>query len=81
MPKDALKMHVIVMLVRIFGPVSSRPYFPVCAVVDGVIQDQGGDVISIDDLPVAVNVAEEEHIRFYTERENRVRLFGLAELS
>ena len=38
-------------------------------------------MISIDDLPVAVNVAEEEHIRFYTERENRVRLFGLAELS
>ncbi len=47
----------------------SRPYFQICTVIDGVIQDQEGDVITIDDLQAAVRSAEQERIRFYSERE------------
>lgn len=45
------------------------PYFIICTVVDGVIDNQIGDVISIDDLPIALKEAQDERIRFYSERE------------
>lgn len=48
---------------------SRKPYFQICTVVGGVIRDQGGDAIELDDLPAALNTAEKERIRFYTERE------------
>ena len=47
----------------------SRPYFEVCTVINGVIQDQAGDIISTDDLPALLKNAEAERIRFYSERE------------
>lgn len=48
---------------------SDRPHFPICTVVNGLIQDNGGQVISLEHLPEAIVEAEQERIRFYSERE------------
>ena len=45
------------------------PYFEICTVINGVIQDQAGDMISTDDLPALLKNAEAERVRFYSERE------------
>ena len=45
------------------------PSFQICTAINGVLTNRGGDPISIDDLPNAIKDAEEERIRFYTEKE------------
>ena len=48
---------------------SQGTYFPICTVVNGVIQDNSGDIVDIDELPGALKDAEAERVRFYSERE------------
>jgi hypothetical protein len=45
-----------------------RPCFPICTVVNGVLQDRSGDTIETEDLPALLKDAEDERIRFYSER-------------
>ena len=59
--------HAFEELLEIAG--HSGPYFQICTVINGVIQDQAGDLISTDDLPALLKNAEAERIRFYSERE------------
>jgi hypothetical protein len=46
-----------------------RPCFQICTVVNGVALDNSGEPFDFDDVPVAVKDAEDERIRFYSERE------------
>jgi hypothetical protein len=55
-------------LLREKYPGTGRPSFDVCAVIEGRLIDPTGKSISLDDLPNLHREAEDERVRFYTER-------------
>lgn len=44
-----------------------RPCFHICTILDGVIQDNDGDTVTVDSLSRLIKEAEDERARFYAE--------------